>query len=1114
MGSGEHTPASSSNDVSRSHSHSSNMVGNSPENDSSNDGRGSLLSNINTNDSSHSGSSRFAKHFSIFSKLSNRSRSNSEGTKASRSHKRSQENSHLSSAIANESQPVPREGVNSNDTHGQSKRNSTDNSTDPTKHPEQTLALSRSTSSSTLTDRKSQDSSLSLPSHGYSNPQTVDSSGSEGHLSPIHTNASMTTSNSIGSEYPASLIPSIGSTNTTNMAARKRRDTAKSDDLESQLDNRFGNETYAIRHSEDLSTVGHNMLSSVVSAAQAAANTLSDLANSNINNNNSVTDQSENKGSTHSRRWQSLDLRPSTRKEPGKLSSGLPHFVNSSIRDDLDNQKNSEASGSKGEGSHDFEQKNTTDSHNNHKDTDGDKNYTNGEVSDSSDESVSPDQHSITASPKNQRSDSSKRKSRLSKTSQNVEATKSKKAKKLKEGSKYDKSGLLVKGIKERHRKRREIVKQKISDGIHRKKDKKDKAAVDLHEKQESEFHRLFKKISNDEKLLKLFPCAYNKEILLQGKMYVSSQHICFYAHVFGWSTTNVLPFEEIISIEAKNTAGLFPNGIVVQTTTDRYTYASFSSRDDVLKFLINLWKKGPSNEEKRYRSTTTTSDSEISDSDYNSSSSIYDEDVDSDSEYSEDESIKTDPKSSDLSKQRQDKADDSSNDESGDDSGNYDKQKPRNNNASSSSPVVPKSSGSGSYPIPLQGQEKHKSVSIDYNPESNDEKPLSSEIYSAPLGIVFGILFGEDTTLYKRFLGDKEHNQDVPDIPEFSVKGKQKTREFEYIKPLSGPIGPKQTKCICTEVIDHFDLDESITVLTTTQTPDVPSGSSFTVQTRYIFHWTDNNATKLILSYKVDWTGKSWIKGAIEKGSHEGQVKFAQNLTEYLNDTLNKSGSAKDVHNGSDKSKKKIKRNNSVRKRGSDLASAEKTSGTSVSTNTSHVVKVIDMISRVSEYRIFNVLPVWPLLVIFIAYFLFSIMFTGSNFKPASKVPGVFLFDNLNFALFSPYLSHSGSTRDKSAASTSHLFSNEVNWDNAIFDWVDDRVSEEMILNEKTSEIVDPLKVFIDLRQNDFKKSPVNDRVLNEISVEELMRSMGRKDLMEAIEINQAKVKILKEHI
>jgi len=86
--------------------------------------------------------------------------------------------------------------------------------------------------------------------------------------------------------------------------------------------------------------------------------------------------------------------------------------------------------------------------------------------------------------------------------------------------------------------------------------------------------------------------------------------------------------------------------------------------------------------------------------------------------------------------------------------------------------------------------------------------------------------------------------------------------RHFSYIKPLNGGIGPKQTKCEISDEIDHMDPDKFVSVITTTRTPDVPSGNVFSVKTRTCLVWASARTTKVLVTTKVEWTGRSFIKG------------------------------------------------------------------------------------------------------------------------------------------------------------------------------------------------------------------------------------------------------------
>jgi hypothetical protein len=94
------------------------------------------------------------------------------------------------------------------------------------------------------------------------------------------------------------------------------------------------------------------------------------------------------------------------------------------------------------------------------------------------------------------------------------------------------------------------------------------------------------------------------------------------------------------------------------------------------------------------------------------------------------------------------------------------------------------------------------------------------------------------------------------------SEETKNLTRGTSYIKPLNGSIGPKQTKCHIVDEQIHCDYDDYIVMLTTTKTPDVPSGGVFSVKTKTCLTWAGGSSTKVLVTTQVDWTGKSWVKG------------------------------------------------------------------------------------------------------------------------------------------------------------------------------------------------------------------------------------------------------------
>lgn len=89
-------------------------------------------------------------------------------------------------------------------------------------------------------------------------------------------------------------------------------------------------------------------------------------------------------------------------------------------------------------------------------------------------------------------------------------------------------------------------------------------------------------------------------------------------------------------------------------------------------------------------------------------------------------------------------------------------------------------------------------------------------------------------------------------------------TRNMSYIKPLSGSLGPKQTKCEIKNELVHADFDVYISTITTTRTPDVPSGGVFAVKTRTCVMWASPVSSKVLITTQIEWSGRSFIKGEI----------------------------------------------------------------------------------------------------------------------------------------------------------------------------------------------------------------------------------------------------------
>ncbi|XP_061423747.1 GRAM domain-containing protein 2A-like isoform X1 [Lethenteron reissneri] len=104
--------------------------------------------------------------------------------------------------------------------------------------------------------------------------------------------------------------------------------------------------------------------------------------------------------------------------------------------------------------------------------------------------------------------------------------------------------------------------------------------------KHNRQFHKLFKSISHQEELVDTYTCALQKDIVYQGRLFVSKSWICFHANLFGKSMKIAVPVCEVTAIHKDKTARLVPNAVRITTTTATHTFVSLLSRETTLKVL------------------------------------------------------------------------------------------------------------------------------------------------------------------------------------------------------------------------------------------------------------------------------------------------------------------------------------------------------------------------------------------------------------------------------------------------------------------------------------------------------------------------------------------------
>ncbi|XP_036301219.1 protein Aster-C isoform X2 [Pipistrellus kuhlii] len=105
------------------------------------------------------------------------------------------------------------------------------------------------------------------------------------------------------------------------------------------------------------------------------------------------------------------------------------------------------------------------------------------------------------------------------------------------------------------------------------------------------EYRRQFTQLPDTEKLIADYACALQKDILLQGRLYLSENWLCFHSNIFKWETTISIALKNITFITKEKTARLIPNAIQIATDNEKFFFTSFGARDRSYLSIFRLWQ-------------------------------------------------------------------------------------------------------------------------------------------------------------------------------------------------------------------------------------------------------------------------------------------------------------------------------------------------------------------------------------------------------------------------------------------------------------------------------------------------------------------------------------------
>ncbi|KAK1256358.1 hypothetical protein MKX07_008617 [Trichoderma sp. CBMAI-0711] len=589
--------------------------------------------------------------------------------------------------------------------------------------------------------------------------------------------------------------------------------------------------------------------------------------------------------------------------------------------------------------------------------------------------------------------------------------------------------------------------------------------------KRNRDFHTFFKSVPDDDYLIEDYSCALQREILAHGRLYVSEGHLCFSSNILGWTTTLVMSFDEIVSVEKRSTALVFKNGLMISTLHAKHIFASFTSRDATYDLIVNIWKLG----HPTLTSTLNGVRLEGTGGDKTEKLDVEAASLEPETPAGSDSDEASDEGDEDFYEEDSDGAPEAQAADAGALAGG-DGSKPARKVSGAVAPSAAPADGAAEGQAPAGGLGSFPGPATHAPTDCGDsdthyDKFLADEVVPAPLGKVFSMLFGEASA---EWMGKWiTENQKCFDLQLEDKKGlgpDNRSRGFTYIKPLNAPIGPKQTKCIVTETVDSIDFDKAVTVSVATQNPDVPSGNIFRVKTKYCLSWAENNATRVQVNCTTEWSGKSWLKGTIEKNVNEGQAQYCKDLFAALKAAV--SSRPRSSTNNGVKTKKKGKKTKALQSSTESVSTTAREKKEEANWGMLEPVRpilepIVDILKPILTGNV-----VYGLLVGLLVATWFGFGLTPNSKSPASYGPEP--------ALQSAYR----------LAAYDEMWRRE---DSELWDWLEERVSLERLSVER-----------LNARRREADPRTLQDKLREE--------RMDEREVEEAIRVTEEKLKVLRE--
>uniref|UniRef100_A0A8C1T336 GRAM domain containing 1Ba n=1 Tax=Cyprinus carpio TaxID=7962 RepID=A0A8C1T336_CYPCA len=441
------------------------------------------------------------------------------------------------------------------------------------------------------------------------------------------------------------------------------------------------------------------------------------------------------------------------------------------------------------------------------------------------------------------------------------------------------------------------------------------------YKQRNEDFRKLFKQLPDTERLIVDYSCALQRDILLQGRLYLSENWICFYSNIFRWETLLTVRLKDVCSMTKEKTARLIPNAIQLCTDSEKHFFTSFGARDRTYMMMFRLWQNAlldkPLCPKELWHfvhqcygnELGLTSDDEDyvpPDDDFNIMG--YCEEIPAEDNEANDNCPKTPDAKMDISPQLHRKVFPNSSLNSTDSTDapvNFDMPLVEDFSGCVPEDLLPlplpdiklsESSGSAHVPVPSpsldfndnedlptelsDSSETHDEGEVQAFQEDLNGKLYINEVYKFSVDKLYDILFTESQFM-REFLEQRRFSGVVYNPWRKEDSGNQ-SREIMYTVSLSNPLAPKtatvtetQTLHKASQVSECYIIDAEVI------THDVPYHDYFYTLNRYMLTRVAKNKCRLRVSAELRYRKQPWglVKGFIERNFWSGLDEYFRYL-------------------------------------------------------------------------------------------------------------------------------------------------------------------------------------------------------------------------------------------